>query len=84
LGTQFEELFNKAGYTLEDDINKILVEGHFGGHPDLYHDLILAALKDATAELEGSAYTAAFENAMSTLQSRVTDVNDILNALITR
>jgi hypothetical protein len=81
--TKFEDLFNKAGYTLEDEINKVMVSGHFGGHPELYHELVFKELTDATAGLSGDTYRAAFQNVMGVLRGRVTDVTDILNALIT-
>jgi hypothetical protein len=84
--SKFRELFNKAGYSLEDDINKIMVEGHVGPHDlfdDLYHRTVYDYLSTETQGLEGEAFRGAFREAMQVLRSRVVDVNDILNILIT-
>lgn len=82
--TRFKGIFAKAGYSLDDAINKVAVPGHFGGHPERYHAIIFRELTRATKGLEGPAYRAAFEARMMVLRGRVTDVTDVLNKLITR
>jgi hypothetical protein len=46
---KLQELFNKGGLSLQDEINKVGLEGHLGRHPDVYHqwvyDRLLAAIK---------------------------------------
>jgi hypothetical protein len=81
--SKFKDIFDRAGYSLEDDINKVMVEGHFGPHDEWYHQMIFDKLDQATANLSGSACRSAFEAKMMTLRSQVTDINHILNALIT-
>jgi len=84
--SKFTDLFDKAGYSLEDGINKIPVEGHVGPHDlfdELYHRLVYDYLTTETQGLEGEALRGAFTQAMQVLRSRVVDVTDILNFLIT-
>jgi hypothetical protein len=47
---QFQEIFDKAGMTLDDPANIVRVKGHKGPHPQEYHERILRRLSDATEE----------------------------------
>lgn len=43
----FEEIFARAGVSLQDQANKINLFGHFGPHPEEYHTEIFRRLRDA-------------------------------------
>jgi hypothetical protein len=43
----FEEIFAKAGMSLEDEANKVTLLGHFGPHPEEYHAEIFKRLQEA-------------------------------------
>jgi hypothetical protein len=42
-----EEIFEKAGMSLEDVANKVRLKGHEGPHPELYHKAVVGRLQDA-------------------------------------
>jgi hypothetical protein len=43
----FEEIFARAGMSLQDEANKVNLFGHFGPHPEEYHTEISRRLRDA-------------------------------------
>jgi HNH/ENDO VII superfamily nuclease len=45
---RFREIFAKAGMSLEDPANKMPLSGHYGPHPQRYHEIILEELLNAT------------------------------------
>jgi hypothetical protein len=45
---QFQEIFDKAGTSLDDPANIVRVKGHKGPHPQEYHERIFQRLSDAT------------------------------------
>lgn len=44
-----EEIFEKAGMSLEDVANKVRLKGHEGPHPELYHQKVVGRLQDAVS-----------------------------------
>src|SRR6266487_1571670 len=52
---RFEAIFEKAGMTLEDGLNKIPVAGHGGSHSERYHQAIFDRLVKRTNGLDGAA-----------------------------
>ncbi|HEX8699758.1 MAG TPA: AHH domain-containing protein [Myxococcaceae bacterium] len=46
---RFREIFAKAGMSMEDPANKMPLPGHYGPHPERYHQIVLKELRDATA-----------------------------------
>ncbi|WP_404365731.1 AHH domain-containing protein [Corallococcus coralloides] len=42
-----EEIFEKAGMTLEDAANKVRLKGHEGPHPEIYHNQVVNRLQTA-------------------------------------
>lgn len=46
----FEELFAKAGMSLQDKANKVNLFGHFGPHPEEYHAEIFERLSEAVED----------------------------------
>ena len=81
---KFEPLFEKAGYKLNDAINKIEVIGHKGPHPDEYHQVVFDRLTAATKGLEGEAYKKAFDNTLEVLTKEVSTAGTQLNKLVTK
>nr|WP_224241215.1 AHH domain-containing protein [Hyalangium gracile] len=45
---RFREIFAKAGMTLDDPANKMPLPGHYGPHPERYHQIIFKELNAAT------------------------------------
>jgi hypothetical protein len=45
---RFREIFAKAGMSMEDPANKMPLPGHYGPHPERYHQIVLKELRDAT------------------------------------
>lgn len=45
-----EEIFEKAGMTLEDAANKVRLKGHEGPHPELYHSQVVNRLQVAVSQ----------------------------------
>ena len=81
---KFEPLFEKAGFKLNDVINKIEVFGHKGPHPDEYHQAIFDRLQSATKGLEGAGYKKTFENTLEILKKEVSTSGTELNKLVTK
>jgi hypothetical protein len=80
---RLDALFQKAGMTLEDGMNKLSLPGHFGPHPEAYHAAVFKRLKDATEGLSGADYTKAFKAALSKLADEVNTPGTELNKLLT-
>lgn len=49
-----EEIFEKAGMSLEDVANKVRLKGHEGPHPELYHQEVVRRLQLATQSCRGT------------------------------
>jgi hypothetical protein len=47
---RYQEIFDKAGMSLDDAANKVRVKGHKGPHPEAYHKEVFRSLRDATQE----------------------------------
>jgi RHS repeat-associated protein len=80
---KFDDLFKKAGYKLNDELNKVPVQGHYGPHPEKYHQAVYDRLKTATEGLSGDEYKKAFESTLETLSKEVSTKGTELNKLIT-
>jgi hypothetical protein len=81
---KFEEMFKKAGMTLEDAENMVKVPGHHGPHPEAYHQAVLDRLQDATDGLSGDAYTTAFRAELARLRAEAATQGTKLNNLLTQ
>jgi RHS repeat-associated protein len=81
---KFEPIFEKAGYKLDDAINKINVPGHKGPHSDEYHQAVFDRLTLATKGLDGDSYKQAFDKTLGVLQKEVSEVGSTLNKLVTK
>ncbi len=65
---QFERLFGKAGMSLNDAANKVLLEGHKGRHAAQYHQYVLDRLTAATEGLSGANYSRALREELGALR----------------
>ena len=45
---RFREIFAKAGMSMDDSANKMPLPGHYGPHPQRYHEIVYKELRDAT------------------------------------
>jgi hypothetical protein len=45
---RFQEIFAKAGMSMEDPANKMPLPGHYGPHPRRYHEIVYEELRGAT------------------------------------
>ncbi|MGE6764080.1 AHH domain-containing protein, partial [Corallococcus interemptor] len=52
---RFQELFDRAGMSLDDELNTVRVPGHKGPHPREYHEAILRRLKTALGRCQSIA-----------------------------
>ena len=43
---RFKKLFDRAGVKLSDKANKVRVPGHFGPHPEAYHQIVFDRLSE--------------------------------------
>jgi RHS repeat-associated protein len=80
---KFEALFEKAGMTLQDVLNKVPVLGHKGPHPE-YNKIVYQRLSDAVQGLKGDAYKTALQNELQTIGKESATSGSTLNKLITK
>jgi hypothetical protein len=45
---RFRAIFAKAGMSMEDPANKMPLQGHYGPHPQRYHEIVHEILNSAT------------------------------------
>jgi RHS repeat-associated protein len=78
---QFQRIFGRAGKSLEDPANKLLLEGHAGRHSPLYHQHVLDRLQNATRGLSGDAYTRALDAELGALRSDLLKNPDLVRGI---
>ena len=61
----FERIFARAGMTLDDAANKVLLQGHVGRHAAAYHEYVLGRLLQATHGLTGAEAATALRAELS-------------------
>ena len=78
------QMFKKAGMPkgLQDPLNKVLVEGHYGPHPTA-NKYVFEALQKATTGLQGQAYGTAFRQRLAELGTEAQTPGTPLNKLVT-
>jgi len=82
---KFRKIFAKAGMTLDDPANKMPLPGHYGPHPQRYHEIVHEALDKATltcrtvVECRG-----ALTGALQRLARQIATPGSELNQLVTR
>src|SRR5262249_48795294 len=80
---KFQQIFQKAGMTLEDVANKVRIPGHAGPHPEVYHQAIFDRLTSATQGLSGKAYKDALLRELESLAREAQTAGSSLNRLLT-
>ncbi len=68
---QFENIFNNAGMTLDDDANKVFLENHSGGHTVKYKEYVLDKLDNATRGLSGDDANKALKQVLIDLKTEL-------------
>jgi DNA uptake protein ComE-like DNA-binding protein len=80
----FEQLFKRAGMSLDDPANKVRVRGHKGPHPQEYHERVYRRLVDATRRCRGiQQCQEALKTELKALAKEITTENTLLNRLVT-
>jgi len=82
---RFREIFAKAGMSMEDPANKMPLPGHYGPHPERYHQIVFAALRDATRTCRSAAdCRAKLTDQLQRLAKKIATPGTELNQLVTR
>ncbi|MDY7229151.1 AHH domain-containing protein [Hyalangium rubrum] len=82
---RFRRIFAKAGMSMEDPANKMPLPGHYGPHPERYHQIILDELADATATCHSVVECQAkLKAALKELAKQIATPGTELNQLVAR
>ena len=81
----FKKIFDKAGMSMEDPANKIKLPGHYGPHPEEYHQAVFNHLDKATATCPNQqACAVALRQALRELAAEISTQGSRLYMLLTR
>ncbi|WP_375755881.1 AHH domain-containing protein [Corallococcus exercitus] len=82
---KFQELFDRAGMSLDDEVNTVRVRGHQGPHPREYHEEVYTRLSDALGRCRTivSCRDALVEE-LQILGGQISKQNTRLNLLVTQ
>jgi hypothetical protein len=82
---RFEDLFEEAGMSMEDEANTVHLKGHYGPHPEAYHQAVFTRLRLAT---DGCADIATCRRLLKDELRRIAEElctpGSMLNGLITK
>jgi hypothetical protein len=82
---RFRRVFAKAGMSLDDPANKMPLPGHYGPHPERYHEIVYKALNDATKTCRSVVQCrAALTDQLRRLANQIVTPGTELNQLVTR
>jgi hypothetical protein len=82
---RFRAIFAKAGMSMEDPANKLPLPGHYGPHPQRYHELVLQELLEATKTCRSVVdCRERLTRALKALVQEVATPGTELNQLVTR
>ena len=83
---RFQEMFDGASMSLQDEANKVLVYGHKGPHPKEYHQEIFRRLDEAIRvhEKNTPAYERALRGELARIKSEIQTPGSNLNLLVTK
>ncbi|HYV47417.1 MAG TPA: AHH domain-containing protein [Myxococcaceae bacterium] len=82
---RFEELFKRAGMSLQDPENLVRVKAHQGPHPRAYHEEVMKQIRLAIkGHTEGTpSYREALKRALADLAREIQTPGTVLNQLVT-
>ena len=81
----FKKIFGKAGMSMDDPANKIKLPGHYGPHPEEYHQSVFNHLEKATATCPNQqACAVALRQALRELAAEISTHGSRLYWLLTR
>jgi RHS repeat-associated protein len=80
---KFQEMFDKAGMDMQNPLNRVVVEGHRGPHPEAYHKHVYHYLNGRTAGLAGEEYAQAFRAGLGELRTEIATPGSPLNKMVT-
>ncbi|CAH0444654.1 hemagglutinin repeat-containing protein [Ralstonia pseudosolanacearum] len=83
---KFAKLFDGADMSLQDQANKVLVDGHVGPHPQEYHDTVYRRLNEAVADLPPKTpqYQQALRDELARISNEIKTPGTQLNKLVTK
>jgi hypothetical protein len=82
---RFRSIFARAGMTLDDPANKMPLPGHYGPHPERYHQLVYKELLDATVNCRSVMECRdGLTRALRALVKEIATPGTELNQLVTR
>ena len=80
----FKRIFDKAGMSMEDPANKVKLPGHYGPHPQEYHQAVFDHLSDATRKCPNQqACAVALRQALQKLAAEISTQDSRLHKLLT-
>ena len=77
-------MFDQAGVSMQNELNKVWVAGHQGPHPEEYHREVFDRLFEATRGKSGDAYTQAFKKELTTIGIEIQTSGTDLNKLVVK
>jgi hypothetical protein len=82
---RFREIFAKAEMSMDDPANKMPLPGHYGPHPQRYHEIVYKELRDATTVCR-SVFDCRekLREALKELAKEIATPGTELNQLVTR
>ena len=82
---RFQKLFDNAGMRMGAEENQVLMEAHYGPHPETYHQIVYDRLNGAVqGYAPGSAeYAAAFRNELAIIKEELSQPGSFLYRLVT-
>jgi hypothetical protein len=82
---RFREIFARAGMSMEDPANKLPLPGHYGPHPERYHEIVLKELANATATCRSVVECRVkLAEALQALAEEIANPGSELNQLVTQ
>jgi hypothetical protein len=82
---RFRKIFTQAGMTLDDPANKLPLPGHYGPHPEQYHQLVYKELTTATKACRSVVECRErLREALKELAKEIATPGTELNQLVTR
>ncbi|WP_420127656.1 AHH domain-containing protein [Longimicrobium sp.] len=81
---RFKPLFDRAGMSMDDVANTVVVPGHKGPHPAAYHSAVYDRLTNAVRGKDGLAYRQALTEELQAIGREAATPGSLLNRLLTR